>query len=55
MQRSRIIWILSFVILIAGCARMKETARGIIGISTREIENSRKDALKKEFSYEYKA
>lgn len=50
---SFVIWI-SFFILMTGCAGFKETARGIIGISTKEIENSRKDALKKEFSYDYK-
>ncbi len=42
-----------FLILTAGCAGLKETARGVIGISTREIENSRKDALKKEFGFDY--
>lgn len=42
-----------FVIFMAGCLGIKETARGVIGISTREIENSRKDALTKKFSYGY--
>ncbi len=49
------IWCLVLGILTSGCAGIKETTRGIMGISTSQIENSRKDALKKEFNYEYKA
>lgn len=36
-----------------GCAAIKESARGIAGISTNVLEKNRKDAIKKTFPYDY--
>jgi len=44
-------WLL--VVLLSGCAGMKEGIRSIAGISTREIENSRGRSIKKVFKYDY--
>lgn len=44
-------WSLNFL---TGCASTKEIAKGIIGISTKETEKSRADAIKKTFNYGYK-
>ncbi|MBI4982336.1 MAG: hypothetical protein HZC15_04260 [Candidatus Omnitrophica bacterium] len=42
-----------WVIGLCGCASMKETARGIAGISTKVLEESRPNALVKVFDYDY--
>ena len=46
-----------FIFNLTGCSTVKdtvrETAKGIIGVSTKEIEASRKDSLKKQFNYAY--
>lgn len=34
------------LLFLTGCARLKECAKGFAGISTKVLENSRKDALK---------
>jgi hypothetical protein len=39
-----VIWVLSFGILISGCAVIKETTRGFLGNSTKILEEKRKDA-----------
>ncbi|MFA5156799.1 MAG: hypothetical protein WC532_05340 [Candidatus Omnitrophota bacterium] len=39
--------------ILVGCSTVKEAARGVIGISTKEVEESRKDALVKQFNYSY--
>jgi hypothetical protein len=44
------IWCLFIGILMSGCATVKECARGIAGISTRELEEERINALKKTFN-----
>ncbi len=36
-----------------GCAAIKETAKGIAGVSTDVLEKNRKDATKKTFPYDY--
>ncbi|MFH1440652.1 MAG: hypothetical protein ABIH18_01215 [Candidatus Omnitrophota bacterium] len=36
-----------------GCANLKEVAKGIVGISTKEVEKSRLDAIKKDFNLPY--
>jgi len=36
-----------------GCARMKECAKGIAGISTEQLEKSRKGAIVKQFNLDY--
>ncbi len=38
---------------ISGCATIKDIPKGIAGISTRVLEESRKDALKKTFAISY--
>ena len=48
-----IICVLSFVILMSGCAMIKEGAKGFAGVSTKVIEQSRKDAITKTFNYDY--
>jgi hypothetical protein len=48
--------IFAFCILhFIGCASLKEAAKGVAGISTKILEESRKDAVKKTFSYDYQA
>lgn len=49
---SFLIWI-PFVILTSGCASIKEVAKGIAGVSTKVLEDNRKDAIKKTFNYDY--
>jgi hypothetical protein len=36
-----------------GCATIKETAKGIAGVSTTVLEEGRKDAIIKTFNYDY--
>lgn len=43
--------LLSTVLL--GCATIKDLPKGIAGVSTRVLEDSRKDALKKSFALSY--
>jgi len=48
--------ILVFVFCIynlTGCASFKETVKGIAGVSTKALEEGRKDAIKKTFNYDY--
>lgn len=39
--------------IIAGCATIEEAAKGIAGVSTKVLEESRKDAAVKQFNYDY--
>lgn len=39
--------------LISGCATIKEGAKCAAGVSTRVLEDNRKDAVKKQFNYDY--
>jgi hypothetical protein len=56
---SFVIWIsfvifhLSFVILLGGCATILEGAKAVMGISTKSLEEGRKDAIVKIFNYDY--
>jgi hypothetical protein len=50
-QNSKVVLILAF--LLCGCAAVKETAKGLAGISTRELEKGRKNAIVKTFNYDY--
>ncbi|MFA6349785.1 MAG: hypothetical protein WCY12_02510 [Candidatus Omnitrophota bacterium] len=47
--------ILSVIILVSclGCASLKETGKGFLGISTKGLENGRKDAIVKTYSLNY--
>ncbi len=49
----RILYIFLFLtIFLSGCAQTKEACKGILGVSTKALEDGRKDALKKEFNYD---
>jgi hypothetical protein len=43
------------VIGLLGCAGIKEGIRGFWGISTKVLEDGRKDAVKKQFNYDFDA
>ncbi len=43
-----------FVILVSGCAGVKEAAKGIMGVSTKELEKNRNESIKEVFNCEYK-
>ncbi|TRZ96278.1 hypothetical protein D4R78_01355 [bacterium] len=38
---------------LAGCVTLKEAAKGVLGVSTKALEDNRKDAIKKTFNYDY--
>ncbi len=40
---------------LSGCAGIKETAKCVAGLSTKVLKDNRKDAIRKTFSYDYKA
>jgi len=42
-----------FSFFLAGCATIKDTGKGLAGVSTRVLEEKRKDALKKSFVLDY--
>jgi hypothetical protein len=41
------------VVMGAGCAALKESARGIAGVSTKVLEDGRKDAVKRSYPVDY--
>ncbi len=41
------------IMVLSGCATVKEVGKGFIGVSTRVLEEKRKDALKKSFARGY--
>lgn len=41
------------IIALLGCESLKEGTRGFLGISTRALEEARKDAVVKSFNYDY--
>lgn len=41
------------IVSLAGCAAIKEGAKGFLGISTKVLEDNRKTALTKNFNYDY--
>lgn len=43
------------VISLGGCVTIKETAKGIAGISTKVLEENRKEAIIKTFNYGHEA
>ena len=45
--------ILIFVICTSGCASIKEMSKGVAGVSTKKLEESRKGAILKTFDYDY--
>lgn len=44
---------LSLGFLMSGCGTAKECAKGIAGLSTKVLEDTRKDAIVKVFNYDY--
>lgn len=49
-----VILIFAFCILnLMGCAALTEGVKGIAGISTKSLEEARKDAIVKDFNYDY--
>lgn len=51
-----LIIIFNFAFLICnlpGCATIEETAKGVAGLSTKTLEDGRKDAITKTFDYDY--
>jgi len=45
----------SLLISLSGCARIKETTKCAAGVSTKVLEDTRKDAVRKTFNYDYKS
>ncbi|MCK9432814.1 MAG: hypothetical protein PHQ84_02930 [Candidatus Omnitrophica bacterium] len=47
------IFLMGVLCILSGCATMKEAGKGFLGVSTRILEDGRKDALKKSFALDY--
>lgn len=47
-------FILPVIVLTGGCAGLKETAKGILGVSTKELDKNRPGAVKEVFNCGYK-
>ena len=45
-------WVL-FLFLLSGCTTLKETARGVLGVSTKQIVDARSNSLSKSFNCDY--
>lgn len=48
-----IIYVLLLAVLTSGCAAIKETAKGVAGVSIKALEEGRANAIKKTFSRDY--
>lgn len=48
-----IIYVLLFVVSVSGCAAIKETAKGVAGVSIKALDEGRANAIKKTFSRDY--
>jgi len=48
-----VVGLLSIVYCLAGCASLKEGTKCVLGISTKALEDGRKDAIKKTFAFDY--
>jgi hypothetical protein len=46
------IWSLIFV---CGCSTVKDTVKSVAGVSTRQLESARNEAITKNFNYDYKS
>ncbi|MCX5700548.1 MAG: hypothetical protein NTZ63_03315 [Candidatus Omnitrophica bacterium] len=46
------IFLILLIGILAGCSSMKEGVKGFLGVSTKVLEDHRKDAIKKEFNYD---
>lgn len=47
--------ICGLLIISSGCSRVKEATKCVAGVSTKVLEDARKDAVKKTFNYDYKS
>jgi len=54
MKRQIILPLVFLILSLSGCASMKEAAKCVIGVSTKDLQDGRKDAIKKTFGYDYK-
>jgi len=55
-KRYYVMALLSFgIIALLGCETVKEGTKGFLGVSTRALEEARKDAIVKTFNYDYAA
>ena len=54
-MRYFLFFIFLFTIFTSGCAGLKETAKGIAGVSTKVLEEGRANAIKKTFNFDYLA
>lgn len=56
-NRKRRVWLLFIIycllVNLLGCATLRETAKGIAGVSTKVLEDNRKYAITKIFNYDY--
>ncbi len=55
-RKKKLLILLPFYFLLLtlfGCASIKETAKGIAGVSTKVLEDNRKSAIVKTFNYDY--
>ncbi|MFA5090489.1 MAG: DUF3568 family protein [Candidatus Omnitrophota bacterium] len=50
---STLICLCGIVIMFSGCAALKDSVKGFLGVSTRALEEARKDAISKTFNYDY--
>ena len=42
-------------IFICGCSGIRETVKGLAGVSTKVLEEGRKEAVSRKFNYDYKS
>jgi len=52
-KNMRLVQVAACCLLLLGCATIKDMGKGLVGVSTRVLEEGRKDALKKTFALGY--
>jgi len=53
MRLGLVVFLSCFLVGTLGCASITEMARGFMGFSVRSLEKARKDAISKNFNYDY--
>ena len=53
MKRTKLFSLFLIFCFLSGCCGIKEACRGFLGVSTKILEDTRKDALKKDFSGDF--
>ena len=48
-----VICVLYFVITMSGCTTLKNIGKGLVGVSTKEVEDTRQSSIKKTFPCDY--